>query len=180
MAALIKTANGLKLSKTVISSSTQKVLAQWQKSILIPPSRMCSGKNDTDKNVAIKSPEKADESKSDSARSIHERTAMKHLTRTNKYVMYFWGIKGKYKTVDDVPDLVPTKELRNAFDKQRIVGCTASMIIMFIIAYITVKYEKWAIANSDNYGERHWNNTISSGNYVGQPRPPQAPRVKEG
>ena len=179
MAAFIKAANGLKLSNPVLSGAMRKVFEQWQKNVLVSSSRMCSGKDIVNKTVNQEGSGKADELKKDTAASLHSRAGMKHLTPVHKYVIYFWGIKGKYKTLADVPDMVPVKEARNAFDKQRIYGCSISMIIMLIICYITVKYEKHQISQSDNFGERHWNETVRSGGYVGQPRPPSAPKIKE-
>ena len=178
MAALIKGANGLKLYNPVASGAMRKATVQWQTNILVPSLRMCSGKDNVDKSVTQKVSGKPGESVPDTAASLHARASMRKLDPLHKYVMWFWGPKGKYKTVADVPDMVHVKEARNAFDKQRIYGCSLMMILLFIISYVTVKYEKYKISHSENFGERHWNQTVDSGNYVGQPRPPSTARPR--
>ena len=93
------------------------------------------------------------------------------LKKRDKYVLFWFSQKGKYKSMSDIPERITLGEFKRAYDMQRIIGCSVTMVFMCIFVYIGIKYEKYRIANSEYHGERLEKFSEQHGHDVGQRRP---------
>ena len=95
----------------------------------------------------------------------------RNLNIGDKLVLFLFSEKGKYNRISDIPDRVALSEFRRAYDMQRIIGCSATMIILGFVVYFGIRRTKRQISESPIHGELLDSTITSLGHNVGQPRP---------
>ena len=112
-------------------------------------------------------------------RNILNPEKLTKLKKLDKWVLLWFSPKGKYKSVNDIPSHISLGEFKRAYDMQRIIGCSVTMVLMLIFVYAGIKYEKYQIAKSDYQGERLETFSQHHGHDVGQRRPARIYRDKD-
>ena len=100
------------------------------------------------------------------------------LKTADKYVLLVFSPKGKYKSINDIPDRISVGEFQRAYSMQRIYGGSFLIVFFLVLFYAVVKQQKWEIENSESIGEGFEAFSKSHGHDVGQKRPPQRLREK--
>ena len=95
----------------------------------------------------------------------------RNLSIGDKVVLFLFSEKGKYNRISDIPDRVALSEFRRAYDMQRIIGCSVTMIILGLVVYFGIRRTKRQISESPIHGELLDSTIDGFGHNVGQPRP---------
>ena len=78
------------------------------------------------------------------------------LSEFNRKVIFRWAPKGKYASIDDIPEYVRYQELNNARSKRRIHNNLCCMLFGFTCAVAAIVYGK--------YRQRHGMETLEEYN----------------
>ena len=170
MTSIVICPRGLKFFKPLTFSSTQNMINTWSKQVFSSAAKMCSSSAAQSKSQQELS--KVEQSKPEQVYnpSIMDAAKTVKVTNLDKYVIYYYSQKGKYKAVTDIPDRISYADHNRAYAVQRIVGCTACMIAIVFIVFFSIQYELWAMSKTAVHGDRRDQKIAALGMDVGQPK----------
>ena len=183
MMSITKATTSLKLLHSSNSQTVRKLLNQCKSQVTIF-SKMLSLSSETrqisdDQKSIIKDKSKVTSTKTgfsdiqnvDAPDRLSGDHKGRNLSMGDKFVLFFFSEKGKYNRISDIPDRVALSEFRRAYDMQRIIGCSATMIILGLVVYFGIRRTKRQISESPIHGELLDSTIDGFGHNVGQPRP---------
>ena len=183
MMSITKATTTLKLLHSSNSQTVRKLLNQCKSQVTIS-SKMLSLSRDSrqisdDEKRLIKEESKETSTKTgfsdiqnvDTPDRLSGDHKGRNLSMGDKFVLFFFSEKGKYNRISDIPDRVALSEFRRAYDMQRIIGCSVTMIILGLVVYFGIRRTKRQISESPIHGELLDSTIDGFGHNVGQPRP---------
>jgi len=177
MTPLSKFIFSLTSSKAAISATTPYMFVPMRKLVLASSTRMCHGAKET--AVAKKeAPKTAVSQNENENETIMHSTQKRKLDLRDRFVLYLFSEKGKYKSIKDVPTVVSYYEMGKAYDMQRVYGMLFCMVVSLVVAYLFVKWQKKDIEESEYHGQRLWEASKAAAE-IGAPPPNITKRHKE-
>ena len=133
------------LSRAATNATISSMFTPLRKQVFVSTVRLCHGSKET--ALTEKDASRSGINQVDNNKNQQEVTSLlsggsrrRKLDRRDRFVLYMFDKKGRFKSYKDVPDEIDWASMSHAYDKQRVFGMFFMMSLASVICFTYAIY----------------------------------------